>query len=270
MSIAPPDIDPPMIDSHAHIFTARMPFAADAWIRPDYEYPVETYLADLDRHGISFGVIAAASLYGDYNDYTLWALRTHERLRATIAPDPAASLCQLQRLNDQGVVGVRLQLKQSAPLPDIAGCEYRQYLHRLADSGMHLELNAGATHLSRLLPALKDSGVNVVVDHFGLLRSPAGIAGEGFQSVLRALEYGNVWVKISAGFRLERELLHAAAEKLLASAGADRLFWGSDAPFVGKEPDMSYAAALRIFHDLVPNAAIRSKISDAALGFYCF
>jgi hypothetical protein len=34
------------------IFTARMPFAADAWIRPAYEYPVETYLADLDRHGI--------------------------------------------------------------------------------------------------------------------------------------------------------------------------------------------------------------------------
>lgn len=207
-------IDPPIIDSHAHIFTARMPFVADAWIRPDYEYPVETYLADLDRCGISFGVIAAASLYGDYNDYTLWALRTHKRLRATIAPDPAAQLCQLQRLNDQGVVGVRLQLKASAPPPDIAG--------------------------------------------------------DGFQALLRALDYGNVWVKISAGFRLERELLHAAAEKLLVSAGADRLFWGSDAPFVGKEPDMSYAAALRIFQDLVPDAAMRRKISDAALRFYCF
>jgi predicted TIM-barrel fold metal-dependent hydrolase len=263
-------IDPPIIDSHAHIFTARMPFVADAWIRPDYEYPVETYLADLDRYGISFGVIAAASLYGDYNDYTLWALRSHKRLRATIAPDPAAQLSQLQRLNDQGVVGVRLQLKASAPLPDIAGFEYRKYLNRLADSGMHLELNAGATQLSQLLPALKDSGVNVVVDHFGLLRSPDGIAGDGFQALLRALDYGNVWVKISAGFRLERELLHAAAEKLLVSAGADRLFWGSDAPFVGKEPDMSYAAALRIFQDLVPNAAIRRKISDAALRFYCF
>lgn len=270
MSVAPSTIDAPIIDSHAHIFTARMPFAPDAWIQPDYEYPVEAYLADLDRHGISFGVIAAASLYGDYNDYTLWALRKHKRLRATIAPDPAAELSRLQRLNDQGVVGVRLQLKQSAPPPDIAGFEYRKYLHRLADTGMHLELNAGATHLSRLLPALKDSGVNVVVDHFGLLRSPAGIAGEGFQAVLRALDYGNVWVKISAGFRLERELMLAAAEQLLARAGADRLFWGSDAPFVGKEPDMSYAAALRIFQELVPNAAIRRKISDAALRFYCF
>ncbi len=153
-----------------------MPFAADAWIRPNYEYPVETYLADLDRYGISFGVIAAASLYGDYNDYTLWALQTHKRLRATIAPDPAAQLSQLQRLNDQGVVGVRLQLKESAPLPDIAGFDYRKYLRRLADSGMHLELNAGSTHLSQLLPALKDSGVNVVVDHFGLLRSPRPVS----------------------------------------------------------------------------------------------
>src|ERR1041384_6521119 len=107
-------IDPPIVDSHVHVFTARMPFAEDAWTRPDYEYPVESYLADLDRHGISFGIIAAASLHGDYSDYTLQALERHKRLRATIAPDPAAGLEKLKRLKQQGVVGMRLQLKERA------------------------------------------------------------------------------------------------------------------------------------------------------------
>lgn len=261
-------IDPPIVDSHAHIFTARMPFADDAWTRPDYEYPVEQYLADLDRYGILFGVIAAASIYGDYNDYTLWALERHQRLRATIAPDPNADLEKLRRWKEQGVVGMRLQFKEQATLPDVSCFEYRKFLTRLADCGMHVQLNASSTQLSRLLPALQGSGVNVVVDHFGLLRSPAGVAGDGFQALLRAIEYGNVWVKISAGFRLERELRQAAATQLLASAGADRLLWGSDAPYVGKERDTSYAATLRIFEEIVPDAAIRRQISATALRFF--
>lgn len=43
-----------------------------------------------------------------------------------------------------------------------------------------------------------------------------------------------------------------------------------DPPIIDSHPDMSYAAALRIFQDLVPDAAMRRKISDAALRFYCF
>ncbi len=263
-------IDPPVIDSHAHIFTSRMPFVDDAWIRPDYEYTDDDYLADLDRYGICFGVIAAASLYGDYNDYTLWALSRHRRLRATISPDPTADYEKLKRLREQGVVGVRLQLKERAPIPDVAGFEYRKYLNRLADCGMHLELNLSGAQLSEILPALEGRGVNVVVDHFGLLRSPAGMEGDGFQALLRAIERGNVWVKISAGFRLAPDLMHAAAAKLLAAAGPERLLWGSDAPFVGKERDMSYEAALRIFRDIVPDPVIRRKISDTGLRFYFF
>eukprot|EP01035_Chromulina_nebulosa_P008791 gene8791-11890_t len=65
-----------------------MPFAANAHSRPDYDYPVETWLADLDAHGIGRGVIAAASLFDDDNAYTLAALAAHPRLRATILAGP--------------------------------------------------------------------------------------------------------------------------------------------------------------------------------------
>jgi predicted TIM-barrel fold metal-dependent hydrolase len=263
-------VDPPIIDCHAHIFTSRMPFAADAWTRPDYEYSVESYLADLDRYGISFGVIAAASLYGDYNDYTLWALQRHKRLRATIAPDPTADPATLQRLKEQGVTGVRLQFKERAGLPDFASFAYSKYLCRLADCGLHAQLNVSGAQLSQILPALKGRGVNIVVDHFGLLRSPAGMGGEGFQAVLRALEYGNVWVKISAGFRLEAGVAQAAAAQLLAAGGAERLLWGSDAPFVGKEQDVTYAGTLRMFQEIIPDPAIRRRLCATALRFYCF
>ena len=247
-----------------------MPLRPDAWARPDYDYTAEDYLADLDRCGIAFGVIAAASLYGDYNDYTLWALETYKRLRATIYPQPELGLEELRRLRDKGVVGVRLQWKKDASLPDFDGFEYGKYINRLADCGMHAEINASSDQLAYVLPALKGKGVRIVVDHFGLLRSPAGMEGEGFKAVLAAIETGDVWVKISAGFRLEPNVLHACAEKLLAAAGPERLLWGSDTPFVGHEETMSYDKALDIFYDIVPDAATRRRISDTALQFYFY
>lgn len=263
-------VDPPIVDSHAHILTRRMPLRPDAWTRPAYDYTAESYLGDLDRHGIAFGVIAAASLYGDYNDYTLRALENHKRLRATVYPQPELDFKELRRLRDLGVAGVRLQWKADAELPDFNGFEFGKYLVRLADCGMHVELNASSEQLARALPALKGKGVPIVVDHFGLLRSPQGMDSDGFKAVLTAIDTGAVWVKISAGFRLEPAVLRACAEKLLSAAGAERLLWGSDAPFVGHESAMSYEKALGIFYEIVPDARVRRRISDTALRFYFF
>lgn len=263
-------IDPPIVDAHAHVFTRRMPFREDAWTRPDYEYPVEAYLADLDRHGVAFGVVTAASLYGDYNDYTLWALSRHKRLRATVMIEPDVEPDALRRMRDCGVTGVRLQWKVDAVPPDLRGFQYSKFLNRLADCGMHVELNCSGPQLHQVLPALEDRGLRVVVDHFGMLRSPGGMEGEGFRTMLASLDNGHLWVKVSAGFRLEPEQLRPCADRLLSVAGPERLMWGSDAPFVGMEQATSYAGALQTFYDIVPDAQVRRKISDTALDFYFF
>ena len=39
----------PLVDCHAHVWDASVPFAADAWTRPDYCYTAEDFLADMDR-----------------------------------------------------------------------------------------------------------------------------------------------------------------------------------------------------------------------------
>ncbi|HXS29493.1 MAG TPA: hypothetical protein VN755_01565, partial [Steroidobacteraceae bacterium] len=56
-----------LIDCHAHAWGPGMPFAPNAWKRPDYVYSAEDFIADLDAHGLRYGVIAAASLFGNYN-----------------------------------------------------------------------------------------------------------------------------------------------------------------------------------------------------------
>lgn len=267
MSLSP---EPPVVDAHAHVFTRAMPFTDTAWTRPDYDYPVEAYLADLDAHGIAFGVITAASLFGEYNDYSLAALARHKRLRATVMLDPDTGSAELASLKAQGVCGVRFQIPLKAELPDLDGYRFRRFVTRLADAGMHLELNLGGEQLSRMLPALADHPISIVVDHFGLLRSEGEMEGPGFTALLRSVELGRTWVKISAGFRLPAERLEGYARRLLENAGPGRLFWGSDAPFVGAEDRVSYRQTLETFYRIVPDARDRRTMSDAALRFYFF
>lgn len=262
--------EPPVIDAHAHIFTRAMPFTDTAWTRPNYDYPVEAYLADLDVHGVAFGVVTAASLFGEYNDYTLAALAQHKRLRATVMLDPDTGPAELTSLRARGVCGVRFQIPLKAELPDLGGYRFRRFVTRLADAGMHLELNLGGEQLAQMLPALADHRVPVVVDHFGLLRSEGEMEGPGFTALLRATARGQTWVKVSAGFRLPSDRLEVYAARLLAEAGPERLFWGSDAPFVGAEDRVSYAQTLDTFYRIVPDAGIRRQMSDAALRFYFF
>ena len=264
----------PLVDCHAHVWTADMPVSRSAWKQPVGEYPVERYLADLDAHGVRFGVIAAASLFGTYNDYSLRAVRAHPRLRATIIVDPQVDFYTLEAMRAEGIVGIRLQWFFRDPLPDLGGEAYQRLLHRLRDLGMHVHLNIEGARLVDVAGRLMDSGVNVLIDHFGWHDPAARLQAPSYQGLLGLLERPNAWVKITSGFRHPEEhepdwtLPMAYAGDLLQRFGPAKLFWGSDAPFVGHEHVASYAMAIERFHRCVPDAAARRAIGDNALRFY--
>jgi len=272
--------DPPVVDAHAHIFTPDMPLAASAWMRPDYGFTAEDYLSVLDAHGVHFGVIAGISIFGQYNDYMLEALRRYPRLRGTVNVDPTTDRYTLERMKADGVVGVRLQLSRRSELPDLGAEQWQLLLRRVADLNWHVHVALEGALMPRVLPALEASGARVVLDHFAHPDPQQGLDGEGFQAVLRSIARGRTWVKLSAGFRLTWEsrgngtpdpvamaLARSAAERLLREAGPERLVWGSDCPFVGHE-SVTYADTLRSFEEWVPSPVARRRMSDTALRLY--
>src|SRR4029079_15643206 len=100
----------PIVDAHAHILTSHMPTASSAWHKPDYSFTAEDYLRVLDENGVHFGVIAGISIFGHYNDYMLEELRKYKRLRGTVNIPPTTERYVLEKMKQDGVIGIRLQL----------------------------------------------------------------------------------------------------------------------------------------------------------------
>jgi predicted TIM-barrel fold metal-dependent hydrolase len=274
-----PSPGPPVVDAHAHIYSANMPVSSSAWFRPGQAFTAEQYLGVLDAHGIHFGVIAGISIFGTYNDYMIEQLRKHKRLRGTAIVASTTDRYALERMKADGVVGIRLQLTRQ-DLPDLSSDEYRLLFRRLADLDMHIEVVVEGPRWPQVLPLLESSGARIVIDHFGHPDPRDGIDCAGFREVLRSVERGRTWVKLSAPFRLtwaapgqsrdpqSIRLASDAARCLLKYAGTERLVWGSDCPFIGHESSVTYGNTIDEYATWVPDAHARRQLSDTALKLY--
>ena len=260
--------DAPLVDCHAHVWDAALPFAPDAWTQPDYCYTAEDFLADMDAQGIGFGVIAGASLFGRNHAYTLAALARHPRLRGTLVYDPAPGSEELGRLRAGGVTGMRLQWFR-APVDDLASPAFARTAAALREHGMHLHLNIDGERFAEVAPRVADMGTDLVIDHFGWHDPAARLAEPSYQAMLGLLDRANVWIKLSSGFRRpDLDLPGEYTQDLLRRFGPAKLLWGSDAPFVGHENAIDYAGTLALFRRWVPDAAARQAIGANGYRFY--
>ena len=259
----------PSIDCHAHVYLRSMPASDTAWHLPPADASIEDYIAALDANGVRYAVLAAASIYGEYNDYSLEATRRFQRLRTTVIVSPTIDMDSLRRMKEAGVNGIRFQFRNVAAPPDLMSDEYQLLMRRAADLDWHIQLHDEGDRLPRFIEAIEMAGPRLVIDHFGRPDRRTGLDSPGFQAVLRAVERGRTWVKVSAAFRLEppgSAQIYAAA--LLANAGAQRLLWGSDWPFAAFEDKVTYRQVLDEFAVNIPDPIIRREMDETALKLY--
>jgi len=274
----------PIVDSHVHIFTHDMPLSPNAWIRPNYSFTGEDLIATLDAHGVRHAVVAGISLYGYYNDYMLAKLKQYPRLRGTVNVPPTIEFRELKAMKEAGVVGVRLFLSAqlSGDVADLRSADYQRLLGHVRELDWHIHFLADERVFADALDVLHAAGVKVVIDHFSNPDLGQGPSCAKVAAALKAIDAGNVWLKISAGFRFSprspprtaadyarARTTEAAFDRyLLQRVSPERLLWGSDCPFVGHEGAVSYGDTLSSFEAAVPDARTRRAISDTALKFY--
>jgi predicted TIM-barrel fold metal-dependent hydrolase len=251
----------PLVDAHFHLWTTDLPLTDTAWHHPPTDGSTERFLKIMDEHAILFGVVAAASPHGTYNDYVRAALGRHKRLRATATVDPETSIYELERMREDGFVGIRFVWSVRDEVPDINSAPYRKLLRRVVDLDWHVHITDRPHRIADTIGAVQRSGAKLVIDHMGHFDLPEGINSPAFQSVLRAVENGRTWVKLSAGFRFSTpEVAAMYAKELVRVVGGERLLWASDWPFAAFEDKVTYADTLAAFREWVPDARLRRQI----------
>lgn len=242
MSTQMADLPAGACDCHTHVVgdTVRYPMVAQRHYTPALA-PHEALLAHLERNGLQRGVIVQPSFYGSDNRCMLDSL---ERLqgagRGVAVVDEGADDAALARLHAGGVRGLRVNV-ESAGVHDIRAVEepLRRWAERLAPLGWHLQVYAVHTTVVQLAPLLGRLKVPVVLDHFALLPAAAGNGDSAVRRVLELVASGNVYVKLSAPYRIAAaQPVSAVAQLAHAFVEADpqRVLWGSDWPHTDREP----------------------------------
>lgn len=233
---------PPLsCDCHAHVIgpKSRYPLASPRAYTP-MDAPVEMLEAMLDRLGLARIVLIQPSVFGTDNTCMLDAMaRLEDRARgvAVLADDVGTD--ELDRLDRANIRGIRVNIATLGQ-SDIERTRerLRSAAKQCARNGWHVQLFAPAAIIHALGDELAALPVPVMLDHFGLL-SPAEPGSAAEATILKLLESGRAWVKISGTYRLSPPDLGPAVTALarrLYDTNPERIVWGSDWPHSPPHP----------------------------------
>ena len=260
--------DTGIVDCHLHIIDhGRYPFRPGVGYtpRPDESGPREALASVLDAHGVAHALLVQPSGYGFDNSAMLDAMAAApERFKAIAVIKGDESERELQGLADRGVVGVRFNLVTFDPAA-LAGTGMARLLARLKGLDWFAQIFARDEQWQSAAPLLRQSGVKILVDHFGVGDLARGLGAPGFQAVLDLGRSGRAAVKLSAPFRIiswpdRLGELDRHAVALLAAFGKENCVWGSDWPFLGIDGDIRYRDTMTALERWLPDESDRDLV----------
>ena len=226
-------MQPGVTDCHFHIIgpAERYSYIAErAYTPPDALVPQYQRMAQ--TLGIERMVVVQPSVYGHDNRCTLDSVELLGRrnTRAIVVIDDSVTDATLKDMAARGTVGIRVNTVLKGGTPP---AQVKSLAKRLAPLGWHIQVWSHDEQLLDLAPILEGLPVPVVLDHMGGVHSARGLDSPEFRAMMRLLERGQTWVKIS-GYRASSAGYPYAdvtpiAKKLIASA-PERCVWGTDWP----------------------------------------
>jgi predicted TIM-barrel fold metal-dependent hydrolase len=205
---------------------------------------VEDLVQFHDELGIDRAVIVQASPQGTDNTCltdTLDVLRAMGReARGVAVVKEETDERELLQLHEAGVRGLRVNLQTfGISTPETAAQRLRSTARMAAFMGWHVQIYTQLTVVSALAETIASLDVPVVVDHYGLAHSAHGVEQQGFSALLNLLDGGNVYVKLSAPYRIIDHPLGddgRAIARALIERNIDRMLWGTDWPHTNPPP----------------------------------
>jgi D-galactarolactone isomerase len=252
------------VDTHMHVYHAEVPPAQGGPELPG-DFRAEHYRRMQQRLGFTRVIVVQPNAYQFNNAVTLRAIKALAPGAKGIAvvsettPD-----AEIERLTKAGIVGQRFfQMQWGA-----VGFErMHAVMARVHPAGWIANLQLDGRELPQWEDTIKRLPGKFVIDHIGKFLEPVGVDSEPFKVLLRLLDSGRCWVKLSAPYETSKtgapkyEDVSRLARTLVKHA-PERMLWASNWPHPSAPKDNvpDDADMLDLLLDWAPEEATRRKI----------
>jgi D-galactarolactone isomerase len=254
---------PGTCDTHMHIYERRFPILPDAV--PPPEAPVSAYRTMQRRIGIERAVVVQPNAYGKDNTCTIEAIAALglDVARGIAVIDQATQDAEIERLTTAGIRGIRFHLLPKGYL----GWDVIEALSaRIQAFGWHSQIQLNGREFPDREAILRRLPGTVVVDHIGRFHDPVPPDDPAFKTLLRLIDTGRFWVKLSAPYEsMSRDGpphwrdVGMLAKALVAHA-PERMLWASNWPHPGQKFVPDDADMLDLLQHWAPEEATRRRI----------
>lgn len=223
-------------DSHVHVYDQRYPISPSTVLKPADASLVE-YRTVQAALGVDRVVFVQPTTYGLDNRCQLEAVaQLGDAARAVVVIDDTTTENELARLTSQGGRGARFHMLPGGAVP-------WGIMHIVAELiagyGWHIQLQLNGRELAEHLDALFALPVPIVVDHVGRFMPPVEPEDPAFGALLRLVDTGRCWVKLSAPYESTYDgapgypAVAVLVDRLVKHA-PERMLWATNWPHPGR------------------------------------
>jgi D-galactarolactone isomerase len=231
--VAPPGT----CDCHMHVIypERRFPFIPGKEnVFP--EHSCAAYMAAADSLGIERCVVVLPPFYDFDNASTCLAVQEIGLpARAVVNVGPDVTDAELEALDKAGARGANFFMLPGRCLDWGALKPVAEKVHAL---GWHVQIQLDGRLLGDYADLLGGLPTKIVIDHIGKFLGPADLNHSGFKALLRLLDGGQTYVKLSAPYESsldEPPYMKDAGRRAAAliKAAPERMLWASNWPHLG-------------------------------------
>lgn len=250
-------------DTHMHFYDTAVPGAPGTFLPG--RFTVEDYRKVQKQLGLERVIVVQPNAYADDNRVTMDSIKKLGRNAKGVAVvKPGVADAELERLTKGGMRALRIMTLHGGSLGfDVMD----RLMARVHPHGWHANIQLDGRELPKYEAQIKRLPGKFVIDHTGKFLEPVETDSEPFKSLLRLVDTGRCWVKLSAPYETSKtgapkyEDVGRLAKALVKHA-PERMLWASNWPHPSarKPQPPQDADLLDLLLDWAPEDATRRKI----------
>lgn len=252
-------------DCHIHIYDyTRFSLAPTATSMPPQSLWSD-YRREQEALGLTRAVVVQPTGYGFDNRCTLDALKqARGTARGIVTIGPETVERDIAALDAVGVRGVRFMM-----IANSGGVMrwdmLRPLAAKIAPLDWNINLQIDGRDFSQMETMLASLPCRIVIDHNGKFLKPVAPGHPAMKSLLRLLDTGRCWIKLSAPYETSNTGAPDYADvsrlaQTFARRFPERCLWASNWPHPGRNPQPSNRELFELLPSWAPSPAVRRRI----------